>query len=70
VATAYSLNSNPKLLIVQNVGLSLAFVFVIVSNLVKVNEGTDKKKLQVYIPNNCEITTKTVFGTVNRPLQI
>jgi hypothetical protein len=47
VAITYSLHSNPKLLIVQNVALSLTLIFFIFSTLVKVNEGIYVKNLQV-----------------------
>lgn len=52
VAITYSLHSNPELLIIQNVALSLALIFFIFSTLVKVNEGIYTRKKQVYIWNS------------------
>ena len=48
VAITYSLHSNPKLLIVQNVALSLTFILFIFSTLVKVNEGIYTKNARLY----------------------
>ena len=45
MAITYRLHSNPKLLIVQNVALSLTLIFFIFSTLVKLNDGICMKKM-------------------------